>query len=66
MGSQRLAHVLPEGCRRVFNLPAELLVGAGDGLPEMEAGAQNLEGTSHVAGSRGVSATRVCPRTEPR
>ena len=38
MSSQRLPHVLPERCRRVFNLPEELLVGSGDGLPELEAG----------------------------
>ena len=37
MGSQRVAHVPPERCRRVFNLLDEL-VGVGDGLPEMEAG----------------------------
>ena len=35
---QRLAHMLPEGCLGLRDLLEELLVGAGDGLAEMEAG----------------------------
>jgi hypothetical protein len=35
---QRLAHMRPERRLRIRDLLGELLVGAGDGLPEVEAG----------------------------
>ena len=35
---QRIAHMPPEGRRRIRDLGGELLVGAGDVLPKVKAG----------------------------
>jgi hypothetical protein len=35
---QRIAHMAPKGRRRIRDLRGELVVGAGDALPKVEAG----------------------------
>ena len=50
---QRLAHVGPERRRRFRDLRGELLVGTGDGLPEVKAG--NIRAPASLAGVGGLT-----------
>ena len=68
LSGQRLAYVLPERRRRFRDPRCELVVGAGDGLLEVEAGKArvpaSLPRVGHATEDAGEAAQAVLPTLE--